>query len=398
MIDQTDLISERFLQSNPNLHRQLWDAGVIINKDINEVDLLRERIKNADNSDQEYILHINPTLDCNLKCWYCYENHIPDSRMSDDVLESTFNHISSVLQNPAIKSFELGFFGGEPLYRFNEIAKKIISHTHKLCLASGVALHIHFTSNGTMLNNSIIQYLQQYSCGFQITLDGGKKFHDATRFFINKKGSYDIIVNNILKLAASNIDVIVRVNYTKENADGMLSVLESFKNIGDETKKHLKFDFQRIWQDRTASKDETEIKIGAFRRLFSENGFSILPNFIPHDVRNPCYGDKTNHILINYDGNVFGCTARDFIPCNSIGKLDKSGNINFNTDIVQKRNTAKLSKPVCQECRIAPICGGGCKQRALESLHSEECTFGYSDEDIDSMILDIFEYSFGIKE
>mgnify|MGYP007024197075 FL=1 len=56
-----------------------------------------------------------------------------------------------------------------------------------------------------------------------------------------------------------------------------------------------------------------------------------------------------------------------------------------------------MFKPVCRVCRIAPICGGGCKQRALESINDESCTLNYSEEDIDNIIKNIFEYSFKLN-
>lgn len=397
LVNFSDLLTDGFLCNFPSLHNQLLDAGIIVNTDVDEIALLKERISNADNNENEYILHINPTLDCNFRCWYCYENHITNSKMSQEILNSTLSYIHSILKRPSIKSFELGFFGGEPLFYFNNIAKKIISYTHSLCATLGVSLHIHFTSNGALLNDHIIQFLKQYSCGFQITLDGGKTFHDKTRFFKNNNGSYDLIVKNIFCLASSKIDVIVRVNYTSENIDSINSIFKSFENITDDIKKYLRFDFQRVWQDKTTRIDETETKIKSVRKQFIDNGFIVLSNYIPHDVRNSCYGDKVNHILINYNGDVFGCTARDFTSDNSIGKLDSFGEIHFNPVVVHHRNTAKYSKPICLNCRIAPICGGGCKQRALEARLSDECTFNYSEEDIDNIILDIFEYSFNLK-
>lgn len=174
LLNFSDLLTDRFSCNFPYLHKQLLDAGIIINTDIDEIALLRERINDADNNKNEYILHINPTLDCNFRCWYCYENHIPNSKMSPEILNSTLAYIHSILKRPSIKSFELGFFGGEPLFYFNNTAKEIISYTHSLCTTLGVSLHIHFTSNGALLTDQIIQFLKQYSCGFQITLDGGK--------------------------------------------------------------------------------------------------------------------------------------------------------------------------------------------------------------------------------
>lgn len=263
-----------------------------------------------------------------------------------------------------------------------------------MCKELNKSLHIHFTSNGALLNEDIIKFLSKFSCGFQITLDGGKDSHDKTRFNKNNTGSFDTIIQNILRLVQSGIEVIVRVNYTSDNVDSIYSVYESFKTINETYKKFIKFDFQRVWQDRIDRFDETENKVKVIRQNFITANFIVLTNYIPHDVRNSCYGDKHNHVLINYNGDIFGCTARDFTPENRIGFIDNFGVIHYDSAIIYKRNNSKLSKPICNKCRIAPICGGGCKQRAFESLNSEECTFNYSEEEIDNMIMEIFEYSF----
>jgi len=314
--------------------------------------------------------------------------------MSNEVLEATKLCISCILQRTEIQSFELGFFGGEPLLFFNQIAKTIINHAGKLCEQSLKKLHIHFTSNGSLLTDEIISFLSLYSCGFQITLDGGKAHHDMTRFHKNKKGSFEEIVKNTHRLIAAGIDVIVRVNYTSSNIDSVASIQKCFMDIPDDKKQFIKFDFQRVWQDRGDNSDLTEEKISSVRRSFKDSGFVVLANYLPSDVRNSCYGDKLNHLLINYNGDVFGCTARDFSKENRIGFMDLNGVVHYDTDIVNKRNSSKLSKTICKNCRIAPICGGGCKQRASENNDSNKCTFNYTDEEIENKILDIFEYTY----
>lgn len=388
--ESPQLLSTRY----NSLYQQMVEANMIVCDSSDEIEMLQERISAADNNFYEYILHINPTLDCNFDCWYCYENHIPHSKMNTEVLCATKLFISSVLQRPEIKSFELGFFGGEPLLYFNHIAKNIIDHAGKLCGKTEKKLHVHFTSNGSLLTDDIIRFLSKYSCGFQITLDGGEDQHNMTRFYKNKRGSFKDIVKNIHRLVAADIDVIVRVNYTSSNIDSVASVQEYFMDIPEEKKKFIRFDFQRVWQDRGENTDLTEEKISAIRRAFKEYGFVVLANYLPCDVRNSCYGDKLNHILINYNGDVFGCTARDFSQENRIGFIDANGVIHYDTDTVAKRNNSKLSKKICKSCRIAPLCGGGCKQRASESPDGDKCTFNYTDEEIDNMILDIFEYSY----
>ena len=383
--------------NNLNFFNQLCEGGFIIENSMNEIATLREKVINADNNYKEYILHINPTLDCNFKCWYCYENHVHLSKMNQETLESTKKFMRKIITRREIESFELGFFGGEPLLYFSSIAEVLISHAADLCKSSGKNLNIHFTSNGALLNNRIIEYLAQYNCGFQITLDGGEKFHDQTRYFKNKRGSFDIIVKNIIELVNAKINVIVRINYTNTNIDSVESILEIFKEVPDLTKQYLKFDFQRVWQTKTSCYDLTEQKIANIRQKFRNQKFQVLANYIPHDAMDSCYGDKVNHVLINYNGDVYGCTARDFSTENRIGVLTGFGDIMYHKDILHKRNSAKLSKLICDSCRIAPLCGGGCKQKSLEALSYDGCSLGYTETDKDRIILEIFEHSFNLQ-
>lgn len=224
--------------------------------------------------------------------------------MNTDVLNGTLRYIDSILHKPEIKTFELGFFGGEPLLYFNQIAKIVISHVAIICKKNQVRLHVHFTSNGALLKDEIIVFLSLYDSGFQITLDGGKDEHDRTRHNKQGEGSYDIIIKNVIKLSKAKIDTIVRVNYTSSNIDSILSILDSFSDISSIDRKFFKFDFQRVWQDRNCSDDETEHEIREIRQKFQSAGFIVLANYIPHDVTDSCYGDKINHILINYNGDV----------------------------------------------------------------------------------------------
>lgn len=387
---------EKYMLNNGELRNALINAGMLIEESTDEIETLKTLIQNADNNRDEYILHINPTLDCNFKCWYCYENHTPHSKMSASTIDATKKFIDRAVAK-GIKRFDLGFFGGEPLFHFHFIAKPLIEYAAKLCGENGIGLHIHFTSNGALLNDKIIEFLSQFSCGFQITLDGDKNDHDKTRFFKNGHGSYERIVNNIVLLAGSGISVIVRINYTSANINESANVLGFFKGLTKSEKKQIQFDFQRVWQERSNEEDETEQKVQLIRDSFRKEGFIVLTNYIPHNVKESCYGDKINHLLINYDGLVFGCTARDFIEANCIGKLSDDGSITYKEPVASLRCSSKFSKPVCHTCRIAPLCGGGCKQRALESLNSPGCPLGYTEEAKDNLVLDLFEHSYGIN-
>ena len=266
------------------------------------------------------IIHINPTLDCNFCCWYCYENHIANSVMTPAIFNRVIKLIEKIIHVESIENFELGFFGGEPMLCFGNIIKPIMTKTDELCKDYNTQLHIHFTTNGSILSDEMLNFLKQFDCGFQITLDGGKQCNDKTRFFKGGRGSYSIILDNIKKIVACKLNTIVRVNYTTANINSVSQILEEFESVSNELRSLISFDFQRVWQDRLNVFDKTEEIAQNFRVECADLGFKVLSNHIANNVLNSCYGDKKNHCLINYDGSVFGCTARDFNLQNTIGQ------------------------------------------------------------------------------
>lgn len=118
-----------------------------------------------------------------------------------------------------------------------------------------------------------------------------------------------------------------------------------------------------------------------------------------HDaVRNSCYGDKRNYLLVNYDGGVYLCTARDFDDAHRAGTLQGDGTVEWRDNAHECRLAAKFSKPVCHTCRIAPICGGGCCTQALEHPEPDKCIYGYTEEQKDAMVANRFEQLYMVSK
>ncbi len=391
LVDKSQLIN--LAESSPSLHQQLFEAEIYVPKEKDETQELIDRMQEADSNMEEYLLDINPTLDCNFKCWYCYENHVKDSLMSSDNVGRVKKLITDIVGRDSVKLLSLGFFGGEPLIGFHKIAAPLIHHAAEECKRLDKQLNVHFTTNAGLLENKMIEFLAAYNCGMQITFDGGKKRHDKVRFFKGGAGSYDIILNGIKDLLIHKIGVTVRINYDTNNVDTVDSLINDIESFPEELRQYMTIDFQRVWQDRDHRSDETEAKAMILRRRCGELGINVACHFIHRDIRWSCYADKINHALVNYDGYVFACTARDFTPDSSIGQLSAEGKIIYRPEVMEVRRSAKLAKSICRECRIAPICGGGCSQKAMEGLGFEGCNQGYSEIDKDNKILDIFQYS-----
>lgn len=68
--------------------KNLLDIRAIVDVNIDEINELSETIINIDNDDSIFQLIVNPTLDCNFHCWYCYENHQRKSMMNADLTDA----------------------------------------------------------------------------------------------------------------------------------------------------------------------------------------------------------------------------------------------------------------------------------------------------------------------
>lgn len=93
---------------------ELRKGGFIIEDDLDELDVLDNEIEKNNFSESYYELHVNPTLDCNFRCWYCYEQHQAGSELGGEVLGRLRRHLDRKLTSP-VEDFMLSFFGGEPL-------------------------------------------------------------------------------------------------------------------------------------------------------------------------------------------------------------------------------------------------------------------------------------------
>jgi uncharacterized protein len=168
--------------------------------------------------DKSYRLTINPTLNCNFSCWYCYEAH-PKKRMSKNVINATIKYIEHLVNNLKINNLNLDWFGGEPLLCYKTTMYPLANEAKKVCDQNHVSFQSGMTTNGYLIRPEMIPFFKKVNMNsFQITLDGEKDQHDKTRCCKNGKPSYDKIVQNIILLASelSLDNLAVRINYTKK--------------------------------------------------------------------------------------------------------------------------------------------------------------------------------------
>ncbi|MDP1814038.1 MAG: radical SAM protein [Leadbetterella sp.] len=367
---------------HPTFYSYLKAEGYLVPEDMDEIKSVKEIVDRVDNNFDTFLLTINPTMNCNFKCWYCYETHIKASSFQDDMIDRVGHFIEKTASKEGMNFFNLAFFGGEPLLYFKRDVIPVIEKLKMECVKNSVDYSVGFTTNGYLIDDEFLNFFKScdISPGLQITLDGYKEKHDLVRYVNEKKGSYEVIINNIKKLILNTFHVRLRINYTSENIHDTYKIAEEFLDIPADIKKdYLLIDFHRVWQDTEGE----DIVLSVDNNIKKIKALGIpVTHLAPNNVHDSCYADKRNSAVINYNGDLFKCTARDFSTVKRAGYLDETGELIWETGYLEKRMSVKFKNPPCLSCRLLPICNGGCSQHAMEAIEKgdEYCIYKGDDE------------------
>lgn len=375
---------EKIKAQHAELYDHLLQKGIFVCDDADETETYIRKREEYERSSGEYTITINPTLACNMSCWYCYESHKNMPAMSADVKQSVLLLIDKLLADNKLKKLNLSFFGGEPLLYFDKVVVDIINHAKMQCKAFDAKLSIHFTTNAYLLTDNVLKQLEGLDVSFQITIDGGKQVHDSVRKTKGGEPTYARIVEHIHQTLSHGFPVGVRFNYTAKSIPLFIDVVKDFSHLPQEQKQLVNFTFQRVWQDNEGDADQVGQQVEHIERAFEQAGLFV--NNAKSYIVPYCYADGVNTAVVNYNGDLFKCTARDFAPKSKEGTLAADGTLRWN-ERLRKRMSIRHGSDTCLQCRIYPICHGGCSQMKLETPDGiSSCPKGYDDDKIQEIM------------
>lgn len=375
---------EKIKAQHAELYDHLLQKGIFVCDEADETETYIRKREEYERSSGEYTITINPTLACNMSCWYCYESHKNMPAMSADVKQSVLLLIDKLLADNKLKKLNLSFFGGEPLLYFDKVVVDIINHAKMQCKAFDAKLSIHFTTNAYLLTDNVLKHLEGLDVSFQITIDGGKQVHDSVRKTKGGEPTYARIVEHIHQTLSRGFSVGVRFNYTAKSIPSFIDVVKDFSHLQQEQKPLVNFTFQRVWQDNEGDASQVEQQVEHIERAFEQAGLFV--NNAKSYIVPYCYADGVNTAVVNYNGDLFKCTARDFAPKSKEGTLAADGTLRWN-ERLRKRMSIRHGSDTCLLCRIYPICHGGCSQMKLEAPDGiSSCPKGYDDDKIQEIM------------
>ena len=121
-------------------------------------------------------LHI--AHDCNLRCGYCFAGtgdfggH--RALMSKEIAEQAIDFAIAGSKNR--HNLEIDLFGGEPLMNV-PVVKHVINYARKREIDADKNIKLTLTTNGTLLNDDIVDFLNRNRVMLVLSLDGKKTTH-----------------------------------------------------------------------------------------------------------------------------------------------------------------------------------------------------------------------------
>ena len=334
-------------------------------------------------------LHI--AHDCNLGCKYCFaeegEYHGRRALMSFEVGKKALDFLVANSGNRV--NLEVDFFGGEPLMNW-DVVKQLVEYGRSLEKPNNKKFRFTLTTNGILLNDEILEFVNKEMGNIVLSIDGRKEVHDRMRPFRNGKGSYDLIVPKFQKLAESRNQekYYIRGTFTRNNLDFSKDVEHfadlGFKQmsiepvVGDDTEPYAiqKEDLPQIFEEYD--------KLAKFliKREKSGRGFNFF-HFMIDLEGGPCVskrlsgcGSGTEYLAVTPWG--------DFYPCHQFVGQEEflMGNVDegiTKPEIAEEfRGCSVYSKESCKTCFARFYCSGGCMANSYKFHNTIHDTYEVS--------------------
>lgn len=339
---------------------------------------LYEEIAMAGDESESYIkaLCLNVVHDCNLRCKYCFadEGEYKGCRkpMSAEVGKRAIDY---VLENSGnIKNIEVDLFGGEPLMVFDTI-KEIVDYAKEKDKLYNKNIRFTMTTNATLLNDEIIDYIDKNMGNIILSIDGRKEVNDNVRIRVDGSGCYDRILPNIKKMVDRrdpSKQYYARGTFTRENTDFFEDVMalanEGFSEISIEPvvlpdSHNLSIrreDLPKIYEQYDMLYKEMLRRAENNDNPFKFYHFNIDLNGGPCVYKRIAgCGAGHEYVAITPDGDIYPCHQfvgnEEFL----LGNINSGiKNKNLSKDF---KNAHIYNKPKCKECWARFYCSGGCQ-------------------------------------
>lgn len=347
-------------------------------------DILKEKSERTKHI-SEYLSHSENTTspinaidlliseDCNLACKYCFvKNGKYQDRsklMSIDIGKKSVDFL--IQESASLQDLFICFFGGEPLINFKTL-KKIIAYATEQGKKNDKHFYFSLTTNGTLLNNEMLDFIETHQIYVIISIDGNMESHNLNRPYSGEKESYQQLSINLEKLNKRNIHYSARAtvssltkNMIVQNFDHLVALgfrKIHFENALAPTGKIFISTDEDV---KDIQKQYFLLSKKANKTINSDHSYNLDTSPLPLKAISekttktfPCSAGRGS-VAVDSKGDIYLCHRlvgeKNFLS----GSVTKSTYNSKWTEIIEKEISVD-NKKICKKCWARYLCGGGC--------------------------------------
>jgi uncharacterized protein len=373
------------------IFQDLLRGHFFVSSEENETANLKERYEYYRRHDP-FLVTITTTMDCNLGCYYCYEDK-SKLYLNREGCDRILDWIKKQIKERGYKRLYTDWYGGEPM--LNQDAIEYFSdRAIEYCDAENIGYSSSIISNGTQWPEDARGFIQRTRIRhLQFTFDGPRQHHDRRRRDISKTSgnvsSFDRIVQTIDKLIGF-VRIYLRINVDPWMGRDVLSLVEFCKEKGWFRAGARFYPYLAMIGPMTdhCSFLGTSDQIRDFRKEFDalnhefqhELAKHIDPRGIQHLQYYPmtkkinCAAVGHNSVVFGPDGLMYKCGLEVGDKSKAHGGLHDFSTASLATKksrlvVLNQPNIAPpdrwekydpFSHPKCSQCQYLPVCMGGC--------------------------------------
>ena len=374
------------------LFEQLRDGGFLLEAPTDEVAAIRERFRKA-TAETPIVLTLTTTMDCNLGCYYCYEERSGD-RLEVNQIQQVTDLARNLLVTSGKDSLHVDWYGGEPLMNLEFLEQASVA-LQKLSAQLNVAYSASVISNGTCWPAEIGDFVRWHKIRqVQISFDGMRANHDKRRRYRKEYGdprkpsSFDEAVKLVDELIR-HARVDLRLNIDQGNQNDVIPFLAFARARGWFSGPHrVIFQPARVssYTEHSAFMRKVELSIEEYERIRAivreeaQKNISVeeaeVPDKFPYPRTSVCAALARDSVVVGADAKLYRCGLQVGEVGRSVGKIKGSDSTLFHilSDTSTQRGSDEAwwktfdptALPTCSRCSFLPVCWGGCPKKHLE--------------------------------
>jgi uncharacterized protein len=358
----------------------LVENGFLADPETERLKLMENRYRrNAACFSTAYLgLTICPTLACNFACSYCFEHSQGDATVMDE--ETIEALIAFIRKHNDAKHLTVRWYGGEPTLAFGVIE----TLTAKFIELFPDYADAGMVTNGYLLDRDKIDRLNDLKItSVQITLDGSEATHNRRRILRNGGATYEKIYRNIDLLMNSswNGSCAVRVNVDRSNRHEYAALRK--KLLGRYKGRMLTVYPGHLNTDESSTCDRQCGLCNGEWAAFQLDGYAS-DGIMPRGGLYPRSGTQNLCIATSIQGHVVGPKGELYKCWEDVGREGMViGTVHdeqfTRPDLLFRYSigTDPYNDSECMECKVFPVCGGGCVNRRMRVQQFGEGSLEY---------------------